>query len=154
MLCLPKVCALLQLCASCLLGLASPITSGQLCSGIYWSWSQLTTLCLHKQLKHGRQGLKIKVAGWKLFESDRAMRCLKLVMTQECLHMVALCCVSCYRQFQDRQLLNDHGEMQQVLTHPDLVQYLIQKSDGLQEYLAFEGMNQVVFGNVPAPSAS
>lgn len=75
-------------------------------------------------------------------------------MTQSYLHVVASCCISCYRQFQDRQLWNDHGEMHQVLTHPDLVQYLMQKSDGVQEYLAFEGMNQVVFGNVPSPCTS
>ena len=68
--------------------------------------------------------------------------------------MVPSCCISCYRQFQDRQLLNDHGEMQQVLTHLDLVQYLMQTSGGLQEYLMFEGMNQVVFGNVPTPSTA
>ena len=68
--------------------------------------------------------------------------------------MLAVRCGSCYRQFQDRQLLNDHGEMQQVRTHPDLVRYLMQRSDGLQEYLAFEGMNHVVFGNVPTLSSS
>ena len=62
------------------------------------------------------------------------------------------CCICCYRQFQDRQLRNDHGKVQKVLTHTDLVQYLMQKSDGLQEYLAFEGMNQVVFRNAPVPS--
>lgn len=66
--------------------------------------------------------------------------------------MIASCCICWYRQFQDRQLRSDHDKMQMVLTHPELVQFLMQKSDGLQEYLAFEGMNQVVFGNVTVPS--
>ena len=66
-------------------------------------------------------------------------------------YMVASRCICRYRQFQDRQLRSDHGKTQKVLTHPDLVKFLMQKSDGMQEYLAFEGMNQVVFGNVTIP---
>ena len=56
-------------------------------------------------------------------------------------------CICYYRQFQNRQLRNDEGQVQQVLTHSDLVQYLQQESGGSRGYLAFEGMNQVVFGN-------
>lgn len=61
---------------------------------------------------------------------------------------VVPCCVF-PRQFQDRQLRNSCGKVQQVLTHSDLIQYLQQKSSSSTEHLGFDGMNQVVFGNIP-----
>ena len=57
--------------------------------------------------------------------------------------------ICCCRQFQDRQLRNTCGKVQQVLTHSDLVHYLQQKSSASTRHLAFDGMNQVVFGNIP-----
>lgn len=50
-----------------------------------------------------------------------------------------------YRQFLHREVKGDDGQMQPVSTHRELVAYLLQKSAGSKQYLAFEGMNQVVF---------
>ena len=58
---------------------------------------------------------------------------------------VGLTAVMCCRQFPRRRLKVDGAEPQPVLAHSELVQYLMQKSEGSKAYLAFEGMNQVVY---------
>lgn len=60
---------------------------------------------------------------------------------------------SVYRQFQHRQLHAETGLVQPVLTHAELVEYLLDRSSGSKEYLPFEGMNQVVYRHMP-PSKS
>ena len=50
----------------------------------------------------------------------------------------------CCRLFADRRFLDGSGCTQPVISYSDLIAHLLQKSKRSAQYLAFEGMNQVV----------
>lgn len=54
--------------------------------------------------------------------------------------MVEMLC----RLFADRRFADSAGCAQPVISYKDLIEHLLQKSGGSAQYLAFEGMNQVV----------